>query len=54
MEKTVETPIILLVNLIDPWSSNIAYFLQYGECPPKMSYKERQNLRLKDTKYHVI
>ena len=52
--NTKETTTVLLVSSIDSWFSNVAYFLTYGECPPNMSYKERQNLRLKDTKYHVI
>ena len=53
IDKTRETPIVLLVILTDPWFSNIAYFLTYGVCPPNMIFKERWNPRLKATKYVI-
>ena len=52
-DNTEKTPDVLLVSSIDPWFSNVAYFLTYGECPPNMSYKEKCNLRLKVAKYVI-
>ena len=39
--ETKETPLVLLVNLTNPWFLDIAYFLTYGECPSNMNHKER-------------
>ena len=53
LDKSEQPPTILLVSLTDPWFSNIAYFLKYGQCPPNLSHKERKNLRLKVAKYVI-
>ena len=52
-DNTKEKPNVLLVSSTDPQFSNVAYFLTYGECPPNMSYKERQNHRLNTAKYVI-
>jgi hypothetical protein len=41
LDNTGEASTTLLVSLIDPWFSNVAYLLTYGEFPPNMSHKER-------------
>ena len=37
--KEEDTPKVLMVSLQDPWLSNIAYFLTYGECPYGLNTK---------------
>jgi hypothetical protein len=53
LDKSNETPIVLLVSLTNSWFLDIAYFLSYGECPSNMNHKERRNLRLKAAKYVI-
>lgn len=41
--KEEDTPKFLKVSLQDPWFSNIAYFLTYGECPNGLTTKKRRD-----------
>ena len=46
-----ESPRALMVSLQDPWFSNIAYFLTYGDCPDGLTYKHKRDLRIRSAKY---
>lgn len=39
VEKCDIKPKVLMVSLQDPWFSNIAHFLTYGEFPSGLTYK---------------
>lgn len=45
---------VLMVSLQDPWFSNIAYYLTYGECPDGLTAKQRRDLKNKALKYVIL
>lgn len=40
-----DTPKVFMVRLQDPWFSNIAYFLTYGDYPDGLTAKKRRDLK---------
>ncbi|XP_059070429.1 uncharacterized protein LOC131860082 [Cryptomeria japonica] len=53
-EVTEELPLVLFVGLEDSWFADVSYLLTYGDCPKYLSPREKQNLRLKATKYVIF
>lgn len=53
-EVIEELPLVLFVALQDPWFSNVAYYLTYGDCLEHLYAKEKRNLRLKAAKYVIF
>jgi hypothetical protein len=47
------TPIVLMLSLQEPWLSNIAYFITYGECLEGLTNKEKRNLKIRALKYVI-
>ena len=45
---------VLIVSLQDPWFSNIAYYLTYGECPDGLTVKQKRDLKNKALKYVIF
>ena len=45
---------VLMVSLQDPWFSNIAYYLTYGECPDGLTAKQKRDLKNKALKYVIL
>ena len=42
-----------MVSLQDPWFSNIAYFITYGELPNGLTTKQRRDLKTKALRYVI-
>ena len=51
--KEEDTPKVFMVSLQDPWFSNIAYFLTFGECPNELTTKKRRYLKTKSLKFAI-
>lgn len=47
LDYSEDLPKVLFVSTTDEWYSNIAFFLNYGECPQHLSFKEKISIKLK-------
>ncbi|XP_059075135.1 uncharacterized protein LOC131875125 [Cryptomeria japonica] len=53
-EEEESLPLTLFVNHQDSWFTDVAYYLTYGDYPGYLSLREKQNLKLKATKYVIF